>query len=108
LCRVRAARRDVAESLGKGTAVLVSGRAAQRTWETQEGEKRRTVEVVADEVAPSLRWATCKVAKATRSGSGFGGQGDGQGKPSGQSQGGRAEADPWASDGGGYSDEPPF
>src|SRR6516164_6281318 len=56
----------VAESLVKGTAVLVMGRAAQRTWETKEGEKRRSIEVTADEVAASLRFATCKVMKAER------------------------------------------
>jgi len=84
----------VAESLGKGTAVLVVGRAAQRNWETKEGEKRRSTEVTAEEVAPSLRWATCKVVKAERS------------RPAGN---GGGEADPWAGGASGtYSDEPPF
>jgi len=90
---------NIAESLGKGTAVLVAGRAAQRTWETKEGEKRRSVEVTADEVAPSLRFATCKVSKVERS------------RPAGGNggRGGQAEPDPWAAGAsGGYSDEPPF
>ncbi len=88
---------NIAESLGKGTAVLVSGRAAQEEWETKDGQKRRSIKVTADEVAPSLRFATCKVAKAARS------------KPAGNGGGGQAEADPWASEpAGGYSAEPPF
>ena len=49
---------NVAESLGKGSRVVVTGRLEQRTWETENGEKRRVVEIVADEVGPSLRWAT--------------------------------------------------
>ena len=84
---------SVAESLAKGTAVIVTGRAAQEEWQDKEGQKRRSMKVVADEVAPSLRWATCKISKVTRS------------RPAGQP----AEDDPWAADGpGGYSDEPPF
>lgn len=83
---------NVAESLAKGIAVLVSGRAAQRTWETKEGEKRWSIEITAEEVAPSLRFATCKITKASRT--------------SGR---GQTEADPWAAGaGGGYSDQPPF
>jgi single-strand DNA-binding protein len=91
---------NIAESLTRGTAVLVAGRAAQRTWETKEGEKRRSVEVTADEVAASLRFATCKVVKADRSkpANGNGGQ-----------QQRQAEPDPWAGEApGGYSDDPPF
>jgi single-strand DNA-binding protein len=84
---------NVAESLVKGTAVIVTGRAAQEEWQDKEGQKRRSMKVTADEVAPSLRWATCKVNKVTRS------------RPAGQPAG----SDPWASDGpGGYSDEAPF
>src|ERR1044072_4981695 len=45
------------DSLSKGTRVVVTGRLDQRSWETQDGEKRSKVEIVADEVAPSLRWA---------------------------------------------------
>src|SRR6476620_9291351 len=49
---------NVSESLTRGSRVLVSGRLEQRTWETQEGDKRSKVEVIADEIGPSLRWAT--------------------------------------------------
>lgn len=59
---------NVAESIHQGTRVVVSGRVEQRSWETDEGEKRSVVEVVADEVAPSLRWATAQVQKIERSG----------------------------------------
>lgn len=56
----------VAESVVKGCRVLVGGRLEQSTWETDGGEKRSKVEVVADEVGPSLRWATADVRKAER------------------------------------------
>lgn len=77
---------NVAESLGRGTRVLVVGRLEQRSWENQEGEKRSKVEVVADEVGPSLRWATASVSKNDRSSGdgGFGGSAPSQ--PSQQSQ----------------------
>jgi single-strand DNA-binding protein len=57
---------NVAESVTRGTRVIVSGRLEQRSWETDNGEKRSKVEVVADEVAPSLRWATAQVQKIDR------------------------------------------
>ena len=57
---------NVAESLGKGARVIVTGRLEQRSWETQEGDKRSKVEIIADEVGPSLRWATAKVEKNDR------------------------------------------
>ena len=50
---------NVSESLKRGTRVIVTGRLEQRTWE-QEGNKRSVVEIIADEVAPRLRWATAK------------------------------------------------
>ena len=50
----------VADSLSKGDRAVVIGRLRSRTWETPEGEKRSVVEVEADEVAPSLRWATAQ------------------------------------------------
>jgi single-strand DNA-binding protein len=89
---------NVAESLAKGSAVLVTCRAAQEEWTTKEGEKRRSMKVVADEVAPSLRWVTCKIGKTDRS------------RPAaGSGNGGQAEADPCAVDApGSYSGEPPF
>lgn len=58
----------VAESVTKGQRVIVCGRLEQRTWETDEGEKRSAIDVVADEVGPSLRWATAEVKKAERTG----------------------------------------
>lgn len=61
---------NIAESLQRGTRVLVTGRLEQRSWETDNGERRSKVEVVATEVAPSLRWATAQVHKIERSGGG--------------------------------------
>lgn len=63
---------NVAESLTRGSRVIVTGRLEQRSWETQEGEKRSKIEVVADEVAPSLRWATAQVTRNERGGQGGG------------------------------------
>ena len=57
---------NVSESVAKGTRVIVDGRLEQRSWETDEGDKRSKVEVVANEVAPSLRWATAQVTKVDR------------------------------------------
>ena len=54
-----------ADSLAKGDRVVVYGTLRQRSWETPEGDKRSVVEVEADEVAPSLRWATAKPQRAT-------------------------------------------
>ncbi|HZQ79448.1 MAG TPA: single-stranded DNA-binding protein [Acidimicrobiia bacterium] len=70
---------NVSESLKRGTRVIVTGRLEQRTWE-QDGNKRSVVEIIADEVAPSLRWATAKVEKTERrSGGDQGGGGGGSG-----------------------------
>jgi len=55
-----------AESLTKGMRVIVTGRLKQRSYETSEGEKRTVYEVDADDVGPSLKWATAKIAKASR------------------------------------------
>ena len=69
---------NVSESLGKGSRVVVTGRLEQRSWETENGEKRSVVEIVADEVGPSLRWATAQVTRNERRGGGdFGGGGGG-------------------------------
>jgi single-strand DNA-binding protein len=57
---------NAAQSLTRGTRVLVSGRLDQRSWESQEGEKRSKIEITADEIAPSLRWATVSVTKNER------------------------------------------
>jgi single-strand DNA-binding protein len=113
----RQAAENVAESLTKGTRVIVSGRLRQRSYETKEGEKRTVYEIEVDEVGPSLRNATAKVNRANRGGGGGG-------------FGGGASEDPWATatpaganagGGGGnwgsgsgaaggddYSNEPPF
>jgi single-strand DNA-binding protein len=61
---------NVAESLQKGARVIVVGRLEQRSWETQEGEKRSTIEVAIDEIGPSLRWATASVNRTARAGGG--------------------------------------
>ncbi len=57
---------NAANSLAKGTRVIVAGRMDQRTWETENGDKRSAFEIVADEIAPSLRWATAVVTKTPR------------------------------------------
>jgi single-strand DNA-binding protein len=57
---------NVAESLTRGTRVVVTGTLKMRQWETQEGEKRSVVEVEATEVGPSLKWATAKIEKTSR------------------------------------------
>jgi single-strand DNA-binding protein len=114
-CNVwRQAAEHVAESLQRGTRVIVSGRLRQRSYETREGEKRTVFELEVDEIGPSLRYATAKVQKMSRSsgGGGFGGSGG-------------ASDDPWASatpappaqsaapaaapaGGAGFDEEPPF
>jgi len=121
----REAAENVAESLTKGTRVIVSGRLVQRSYETREGEKRTVYELQVDEVGPSLRYASAKVTRTQRSGGGGGGgfnggggggggfnQGGGGGGFNGGG-GGQAQDDPWATPAGGggaggYSDEPPF
>jgi single-strand DNA-binding protein len=65
----RSLAENVAESLTRGTRVVVAGRLQMRSWENQEGEKRTVVEIEADEIGPSLRWATAKVERQGRSGS---------------------------------------
>ncbi|WP_052847508.1 single-stranded DNA-binding protein [Streptomyces avicenniae] len=131
----RQAAENVAESLTKGTRVIVQGRLKQRTYEDRDGVKRTVYELEVDEVGASLRNATAKVTRATGRG-GQGGGGGGWGGPEGGGgQGGRGgqgapAGDPWATgapaggqqgggqggggggwgggSGGGYSDEPPF
>ena len=109
-CNVwRQVAENVAESLTRGSRVLVTGRLRQRSFETKEGEKRTVVELEVDEIGPSLRYATAKVNKVSRGDGGGGGFGGG----SSQSRGGGAPADdPWGSappaGSGGFADEPPF
>ncbi len=99
-CNVwRQAAENVAESLQRGMRVIVQGRLKQRSYETKEGEKRTVFEVEVDDVGPSLRNATAKVAKTGRGGTNSGGAGT---------------EDPWANSSSGWSspagsfEEPPF
>jgi single-strand DNA-binding protein len=105
-CNVwRQAAENVAESLQRGMRVIVQGRLRQRSYETREGEKRTVYEIEVDDVGPSLRNASAKVTKTTRSSGGFPAAGS-AGTGSGPGQG-----DPWAADAGdgqGRPDEPPF
>jgi single-strand DNA-binding protein len=78
---------NVTESLGKGARAVVLGRLRSRSWETDEGEKRTVVEVEADEVAPSLKFATAKVERADRA---------------------AYSKDAGATKGGQFNDDPPF
>jgi single-strand DNA-binding protein len=132
----RQAAENAAESLTRGMRVIVSGRLKARSYETREGEKRTVFEIDVDEVGPSLKYATAKVQKTSRSGGGQGfqsGGGDdpwassGSGSPSGAGQSGGSWGgnqgggygggqqggqsgpanDPWATSGS-TSDEPPF
>ena len=131
-CNVwRDAAEHVAESLQRGARVIVQGRLRQRSYETREGEKRTVYELEVDEIGPSLRYATVKVQKMSRSGGGGGGFGASNGgggggnrQPgnSGGGGGGNNFDDPWATAapasgarpaGGGasnssFDDEPPF
>jgi single-strand DNA-binding protein len=59
---------NVAESLTRGTRVVVAGRLQYRAWENQDGDKRSAVEVEADEIGPSLKWATARIERNPRSG----------------------------------------
>src|SRR5271168_2808837 len=72
---------NVAESLSRGARVLVTGRLDQRSWETADGDKRSKIEITADEIGPSLRWATAQVVKNERRGPGAEGGGGGGGEP---------------------------
>ena len=135
-CNVwREAAENVAESLTKGMRVIVNGRLKQRSYQNREGENRTVFEVEADEVGPSLKYATANVNRnpreGGRSGGGFGGnqgggqstggfsgggnQGGGQSGPSsqGNQQNNQPANDPWnsappAGGFGGMDDEPPF
>ena len=116
---------NVAESLTKGTRVIVQGRLVQRSFTTREGENRTVVEMQVDEIGPSLRYAKAQVTRQPRGG-GQGGFGGGQGGPQqggynggggfgGQGQSGYnapaggAADDPRATGGStSFGDEPPF
>jgi single-strand DNA-binding protein len=103
----REAAENVAETLTRGSRVIVTGRLKQRSYETREGEKRTVVELEVDDIGPSLRYATAKLNRVSRAGgsgpgSGFSGRNSGTGDaaPSGltPTTGGAAATD----------DEPPF
>jgi len=97
---------NVSESLVRGSRVMVAGRLEQRSWESQDGDKRSKVEVVADEVGPSLWWATAQVTKNDRRGPGDGGRGAGGGGGGGRGPAAPPRQEPQA---GGYApDEEPF
>jgi single-strand DNA-binding protein len=64
----RSLAENVALSLKSGARVLITGRIQSRTWETEDGTKRTAVEIEAEEVAASPRWATAKLTKATKAG----------------------------------------
>ncbi|OMG07730.1 single-stranded DNA-binding protein [Actinomyces naeslundii] len=134
----RDAAENVAESLTKGTRVIVQGRLVQRSFTTREGENRTVMEMQVDEIGPSLRYAKAQVTRQPRGG-GQGGFGGGQGGPQGggfgnqNNQGGPQQGgynsgggigqgqsgynapaggaadDPWATGGStAIGDEPPF
>jgi single-strand DNA-binding protein len=96
---------NVAESLQRGSRVIVQGRLKQRSYETRNGEQRTVIELEVDEIGPSLRHATATVNKVSRSNGGYG-------SDSGSQRGGGGGDDPWAnapsSGQGSFSDEPPF
>ncbi|ORV45996.1 single-stranded DNA-binding protein [Mycolicibacter engbaekii] len=108
----REAAENVAESLTRGSRVIVTGRLRQRSFETREGEKRTVYEVEVDEVGPSLKYATAKINKVSRGGGG-GGFGAGGGMAAAAGPSGPPAEDPWGSapasgSFGGADDEPPF
>ncbi|MGQ0802971.1 MAG: single-stranded DNA-binding protein [Actinomycetota bacterium] len=97
---------NASESLAKGARVVVTGRLEQRSWETENGEKRSVIEIVADEVGPSLRWATAEIKKNDRRGGGDFGGGGGDGG-SGGGGGGAPRPQP-ASQGSGQGSGPSY
>lgn len=95
----RDAAEHVAESLTRGTRVIVTGRLKSRSYDTKEGEKRTVVELEVDEVGPSLRYATAKVQRSQRANTDVGQSGQWSGRQ-------QAQGDPWAT--GPSTEEPPF
>lgn len=118
----REAAENVTESLVRGARVVATGRLVQRDWEDKEtGQKRSAVEMQVDEIGPSLKYATAKVAKTERrqgQGGGYGGRQQGQEAAGGWGGGQAPQGDPWASGGASQGgqwggavpsyDEPPF
>lgn len=95
----REAAENVAESLQRGSRVIVTGRLKSRSYDTKEGEKRTVIELEVDEVGPSLRYATAKVTRAQRANSDVAQSGQWGGRQ-------QAQGDPWAT--GPSTEEPPF
>ena len=118
----RDAAENVAESLTKGTRVIVQGRLVQRSYTTREGENRTVVEMQVDEIGPSLRYAKAQVTRQPRGGGqggynqggpqqgGYNGSGGiGQGQSGYNAPAGGAADDPWATGSStSFGDEPPF
>ena len=94
---------NAASTLTKGMRVIVSGRLEQREYQNREGEKRTAIEINADEIGPSLRWATASVERIPRGEGGGNGGGNRGGNAGGGNTGGNAG-------GGDYfpADEEPF
>jgi len=106
----RDAAENVAESLARGTRVIVSGRLTSRSYTTKEGEKRTVVEMEVDEVGPSLRYATAKVQKTERArggSQGFGGSQGAVGAGFAPQQPAQPAEDPWSTGGGAKWDQDP-
>jgi single-strand DNA-binding protein len=105
---------NVAESLQRGMRVMVTGALECRPYETREGEKRYSWEMQVHEVGASLKWATAKITKTSRQGSGPADSGqepkaaadDPWGAPG--VTGGAGAPDPWATPASGADSEPPF
>ena len=106
----RDAAEHVAESLKRGARVIVTGRLRQRSYETREGEKRTVIELEADEIGPSLRYATATVNKMTRANTANTGSAAGT-APAAR---GGSDEDPWSAPATApaartsFDDEPPF
>ena len=116
----------VSKSLSKGSRVIAQGRLKQRSFETQQGEKRTVIELEVDEIGPSLRYATAQVTRSQGGGAGrsSGGQGGGNqgggfgqpqqvadepwGQPAQQQAQPAAGGDVWGAPGTSYNDETPF
>lgn len=109
----RQAAENVAEGLKRGDRVVVVGRLRQRSYETQQGEKRTVVELEADEVGLSLKFNSATSNRMQRSGGNTSQQGVGTRQSAPSRSGGQQDTfggDPWANSGGGGfgSEEPPF
>ena len=96
----REAAENVAESLTKGTRVIVQGRLKARSYETKEGERRTSTELEVDEIGPSMKYATAKINRNSRGGGnsyggnqGFGGGQGGFGGNQGGGQGAQGSGD---------------